>query len=55
MISKQLLTITFQNDQYILIKLEHPSLYGEGCSYYYFFLFSISDNIEVENFNFFIY
>lgn len=35
----------------LTIKIEHPSLYGEGCSYYCFFIL-ISDNIEVENFNF---
>nr|BAN28935.1 hypothetical protein [Staphylococcus aureus] len=32
MIYRQLLTIIYQNENYILIKLEHPSLYGEGCS-----------------------
>lgn len=63
MIYRQLLTIIYQNENYILIKLEHPSLCSEGCSYYYFFLFSInmielfknyfqkiisiSDNIEI--------
>lgn len=37
MIYRQLLTITYQNENYILIKLEHPSLSGEGCSNAYFF------------------
>lgn len=32
MIYRQLLTIIIQNENYILIKIEHPSLCGEGCS-----------------------
>ena len=31
MIYRQLLTIIYQNENYILIKIEHPSLYGEDA------------------------
>lgn len=42
MIYRQLLTIIYQNENYILIKIEHPSLYGEGCSQLIFLVFSIN-------------
>ncbi len=48
MIYKQLLIIIYQNENYILIKLEHPSLYGEG---WYIFIFSYNLNIHL-NYNF---
>lgn len=41
MIYRQLLTIIYQNENYILIKLEHPSLCSEGCSIIYFFIVTI--------------
>ena len=54
MIYRQLLTIIYQNENYILLKLEHPSLYGEGCSYYLFFIVTIDifilNRIKCENF-----
>lgn len=39
MIYRQLLIITSENENYILVKPEHPSLYGEECSENLFFLF----------------
>ena len=41
MIYKELLAIIYQNKNYILIKLEHPSLFGEGCFIIYFFIVTI--------------
>ena len=40
MIYRQLLTIIYQNENYITYnKIEHPSLCGEGC---YLFIFCLS-------------
>ena len=41
MIYRLLLTIIYQNKNYILIKLEYSSLCNEGCFIIYFFIVTI--------------